>query len=135
MFIYRRKTSRGLCKYWSVKFTGADGHQVLRSTKQQNKDKAREVALAWDKVARLALNGTLTHAASQALFKRASDRNFRREFQCSDGQRLFRILAGSQADNRQSFRHSEALPGSARGFRCVSARAPQHLISQLDYRA
>ena len=107
MFIYRRKTSRGLCKYWSVKFTGADGHQVLRSTKQQNKDKAREVALAWDKVARLALNGTLTHAASQALFKRASDRNFRREFQCSDGQRLFRILAGSQADNRQSFRHSE----------------------------
>ena len=68
MFIYRRKTSRGLCKYWSVKFTGADGHQVLRSTKQQNKDKAREVALAWDKVARLALNGTLTHAASQALF-------------------------------------------------------------------
>jgi hypothetical protein len=68
MFIYRRKTSRELCKYWSVKFTGADGRQVLRSTGQQEKDKAREVALAWDKAARLALNGTLTHAASQALF-------------------------------------------------------------------
>ena len=66
MFIYKRKTSRGLCKYWPVKFTGADGRQVLRSTGQQ--DKAREVALAWDKAARLALTGTLTHAASQALF-------------------------------------------------------------------
>jgi integrase len=41
---------------------------VLRSTKQQDKDKARGVALAWDKAARLALGGTLTHAASQALF-------------------------------------------------------------------
>jgi integrase len=68
MFLYRRKTSRGLCKYWSVKFTGTDGHQMLRSTKQQDKDKAREVALSWDKAARLALGGALTHAASQALF-------------------------------------------------------------------
>ena len=41
MFLYRRKTSRGLCKYWSVKYTGTDGRQVLRTTKQQDKDKAR----------------------------------------------------------------------------------------------
>jgi hypothetical protein len=66
MFLYRRKTSRGLCKYWSVKFTGADGRQMLRSTKQE--DKAREVALSWDKAARMALGGSLTHAASQQLF-------------------------------------------------------------------
>ena len=68
MFLYRRKTSRGLCKYWSVKFTGPDGRQLLRSTKQQDEDRAREVALAWDKAARLALGGSLTHAASQTLF-------------------------------------------------------------------
>jgi integrase len=68
MFLYRRKTSRGLCKYWSVKFTGPDGRQVLRSTKQHDKDKAREVGLTWDKAARLALSGTLTHTASQKLF-------------------------------------------------------------------
>jgi integrase len=70
MFLYRRKTSRGLCKYWSVKYNGADGRQVLRSTKQQDKDKAQEIALVWEKAERLALNGTLTHAASQGLFNK-----------------------------------------------------------------
>jgi len=43
---------------------------VLRTTKQQDKDKALEVALVWDKVERLVLNGTLTHAASQGLFNK-----------------------------------------------------------------
>ena len=41
---------------------------MLRSTKQEDKDKAREVALSWDKAARMALGGSLTHAASQHLF-------------------------------------------------------------------
>jgi hypothetical protein len=51
---------------WSVKFTGAYGRQMLRSTKQE--DKAPEVVLSWDKAARMALGGALTHAASQQLF-------------------------------------------------------------------
>jgi hypothetical protein len=41
---------------------------MLRSTKQEDKDKAREVALSWEKAARMALGAALTHTASQQLF-------------------------------------------------------------------
>src|SRR6516165_6346678 len=66
MYLFRRIGSTGTTsKYWSARFIGPHGRPVLKTTRQENKDKAREVAEKWERAATLARADEFT--ASTAL--------------------------------------------------------------------
>jgi hypothetical protein len=61
MYIFKRTGSTGTTsKYWSVKFCGHDGRQILRTTRCENKQDAVEIGAKWERAARLAANGEFT---------------------------------------------------------------------------
>jgi len=66
MYLFRRIGSTGTTsKYWMARFIGPHGRPVLKTTRQENKDKAREVAEKWERAATLARADEFT--ASTAL--------------------------------------------------------------------
>ena len=69
MYVFKRTGSTGTTsKYWSVKFRGHDGRQILRTTRCENKQEAVEIGAKWERAARLAANGEFTQAASITFF-------------------------------------------------------------------
>jgi hypothetical protein len=69
MYVFKRTGSTGTTsKYWSVKFRGNDGRQILRTTRCENKQEAVEIGAKWERAARLAANGEFTQAASITFF-------------------------------------------------------------------
>jgi integrase len=69
MYVFKRTGSTGtVSKYWSVKFRGHDGRQILRTTRCKSKEEAIEIGAKWERAARLAANGEFTQAASLAFF-------------------------------------------------------------------
>lgn len=59
--VHKRKKS----KYWMAAFRGQGGRLFLRSTKQENRDEAMKVALAYQKAAKLSMAGELTEAVAR----------------------------------------------------------------------
>jgi integrase len=69
MFVFKRTGSTGTTsKYWSVKFRGHDGRQILRTTRCETKEDAIEIGSKWERAARLAANSEFTQATSLAFF-------------------------------------------------------------------
>jgi len=57
--------SSGRSPFWWVSFTGPDGRQIFRSTKQKQHTDALKVALKWEKAAKMAREGNLTEVQSR----------------------------------------------------------------------
>ena len=54
MYLFRRTGSTGTTsKYWSARFIGPHGRPVLKTTRRQDKQEAREVAEKWERAATL----------------------------------------------------------------------------------
>jgi hypothetical protein len=69
MYVFKRTGSTGTTsKYWSVKFRGHDGRQILRTTRCENKQEAVKIGTKWERAARLPANGEFTQAASITFF-------------------------------------------------------------------
>src|SRR5690349_14761149 len=69
MYVFKRTGSTGtISKYWSVKFRGHDGRQILRTTRCKAKEDAIEIGSKWERAAHLAANGEFTQATSIAFF-------------------------------------------------------------------
>jgi integrase len=60
--------------YWICCYRKANGERTQRSTKQENKDKAWEVCLAWSEAERKAGQGVLTEAAARRVISEIVER-------------------------------------------------------------
>ncbi len=61
------KDSRGRSPFWICCFTSADGRRLKKSTKQRDRNKALEVALALERAESMARSGALTEDRARAL--------------------------------------------------------------------
>jgi hypothetical protein len=103
MYVFKRTGSTGTTsKYWSVKFRGHDGRQILRTTRCENKQEAVEIGAKWERAARLAANGEFTQAASITFFNELL-RHPRPIRACSAW--LCRFTAGKTADGNAGKRY------------------------------
>jgi hypothetical protein len=111
MYVFKRTGSTGTTsKYWSVKFRGHDGHQILRTTRCENKQEAVVIGTKWERAARLAANGEFTQAASITFFNELLRATTAEELNVPRVEARF--LPGCTGNSRQS--DCTALPVVAR---------------------
>ena len=63
--IHRRPDSQ----YWHAAYFGPDGHRILRSTKQQDRQSALAVAMEFERASKLARRGELVEAQAREVLK------------------------------------------------------------------
>src|SRR5437016_4250962 len=79
-------------KFWFARFMGAEGRRVNRSTKTSHRQKALEIALAWENAARLGRRGELTTARARSIVSEILER-------VTDGAESIRAVAAEKFFN------------------------------------
>ena len=68
------KHSSGRSPYWFAKYKAADGRIVVKSTRQEKKEDATDVALGWLRAEELARKGKLTEARARTIISQICER-------------------------------------------------------------